>query len=49
VFEALLVAVMLSSDASWPVRVGVIVIGTILLASSHAYWREHGMPADGTP
>jgi hypothetical protein len=47
VFEAVLIAVMLGSDASWPVRAVVIVVGTIVIASIHAYWREHGMPADG--
>ena len=48
VAEVLLVAIMLFSDASWLVRIVVIVVGTFLIASIHAYWRVHGMPADGT-
>ena len=37
VFEVGLIVVMLSSTATWPVRVAVIVVGTFLMASIHAY------------
>jgi hypothetical protein len=47
--EAFLIVLMLLSDARWLVRIAVIVLGALVLASMHAYWREHGMPADGTP
>lgn len=47
--EGLLIAIMPLSDASWLVRVVVIVLGAVVLASMHAYWREHGDPATGAP
>jgi hypothetical protein len=47
--EAFLVAIMVSSDAGWVVRALVIALGTVVIASIHAYWRVHGMPARGTP
>jgi hypothetical protein len=48
-FEALLVGIMVSSDAGWAVRGVVIALGTFVIASIHVYWRVHGMPARGTP
>lgn len=48
-FEVALIIIMLASTATWPVRIVVVVVGTVVLASVHASWRAYGMPRDGAP